>query len=434
MNPDPTPPGAMQADTSDAESPGAAGRGSGRKERLPRNVWIVTLTSFLTDISSEMLLNLLPVFLFSVLGVRTAAIGVIEGAAESSASILKMFSGWFSDRIGARKWLAVLGYGLSTLAKPFLYVATTWGGVLAVRLGDRVGKGVRTAPRDALIADSVDARQCGLAFGLHRAGDTAGAVIGIGIALLVVLAGGRGGVELDRSTFQTIVLLSLIPAGLAVLVLALGARETPVRRDGAEPPRLTLAGLDRRFRYFLGVIALFTLGNSSDAFLILRARDAGLSVAGVLGMMLTFNLVYAAMSSPMGALSDRFGRRRFLVGGWLLYAAVYLGFSRASSGWQTWALMAIYGVYYGMTHGVAKAYVADLVPPERRGTAYGAYNAVVGVVAFPASLIAGLLWQGVGDWGGFGASAPFLFGAALALVAAALLATSGQRRTKPISA
>jgi MFS family permease len=259
-------------------------------------------------------------------------------------------------------------------------------------------------------------------------------VIGIGIALLVVLAGRRGGVDLDRATFQTIVLLSLIPAGLAVLVLALGARETPARREGAEPPRLTLGGLDPRFRVFLAVIALFTLGNSSDAFLILRARDAGLSVAGVLGMMLTLNLVYAALSSPMGALSDRFGRRRFLIGGWILYAVVYLGFARASSGWQTWTLMGVYGVYYGMTHGVAKAYVADLVPPERRGTAYGAFNAVVGVVAFPASLIAGLLWQGVGEWGGFGASAPFLFGAVLALTAAALLAASGLRKDVPASA
>jgi MFS family permease len=317
-----------------------------------------------------------------------------------------------------------VGYGLSTLVKPFLYVATTWTGVLAVRLGDRLGKGIRTAPRDALIADSVGEKQRGLAFGLHRAGDTAGAVVGIGIALLVVLAGRRGGLDFDRSTFQTVVLFSMVPAALAVLVLALGARETPVGSGRSSPPRLSLSGLDRRFKVFLAVIALFTLGNSSDAFLILRARHAGLSVAGVLGMMLTFNLVYAVLSSPMGALSDRFGRRRFLVGGWILYAAVYFGFARASSGWQTWALMAVYGVYYGMTHGVAKAYVADLVPPERRGTAYGAYNAVVGVVAFPASLLAGMLWQGVGSWTGFGPAGPFLFGAGLALVAALWLALS----------
>ncbi|MBN2565048.1 MAG: MFS transporter [Candidatus Eisenbacteria bacterium] len=390
--------------------------------RLPRNVWVVTLTSFLTDISTEMLINLLPLFLAGVLGVRTAAIGLIEGVAESSASLLKMLSGWLSDRLGTRKRLAVLGYGLSTVVKPFLYIATTWTAVLAVRFGDRVGKGIRTAPRDALIADSVDHRQRGLAFGLHRAGDTAGAMIGIGIALLVVLAGRRTGVDLDRSTFQTVVLLSMLPAVLAVLVLAVGARDTCPCKGSAAPPRLTLAGLDRRFRLFLAIVALFTLGNSSDAFLILRARNAGLSVAGVLGMMMTFNLVYAIVSSPMGALSDRFGRRRFLVVGWVLYAVVYLGFARATAGWQTWGLMGAYGVYYGMTYGVAKAYVADLVPAEKRGTAYGVYNAVVGVVAFPASLIAGLLWQGFGKWSGFGPSAPFLFGAVLALVAAVLLA------------
>ncbi|MFH1866111.1 MAG: MFS transporter [Candidatus Eisenbacteria bacterium] len=395
---------------------------SRERRRLPRNVWVVTATSFLMDISSEMLLNLLPLFLFNVLGVRTAAIGAIEGVAESTASLLKMFSGWLSDRLGTRKRLAVLGYAVSTVVKPFLYLATTWGAVLAVRFGDRVGKGIRTAPRDALVADSVDECQRGIAFGLHRAGDTAGAVVGIGIALLILLATQRGAVELSRSSFQLIVLASMVPAALAVLVLALGARETKVEGPRTRPPKLTLAGFDRRFRFFLVVIVLFTLGNSSDAFLILRAQHAGLTVPGVLGMMLTFNLVYAVVSSPAGALSDRFGRRRFLVGGWLLYAVVYLGFARASAGWHTWALMAVYGVYYGMTHGVAKAYVADLVPAERRGTAYGVYSAAVGVTALPASVIAGVLWQGVGGWRGVGPGAPFVFGAVLALAAALMLA------------
>ena len=393
------------------------------RRRLPRNVWVVTATSFLMDISSEMIMNLLPLFLFNVLGVRTAAIGAIEGVAESTASLLKMFSGWLSDKLGERKRLAVIGYAVSTVVKPFLYLATTWGGVLAVRFGDRVGKGIRTAPRDALVADSVDESQRGIAFGLHRAGDTAGAVVGIGIALLILLATQRGSMELSRPSFQLVVLASMVPAILAVLVLALGARETKIEGARARPPKLSLAGFDRRFRYFLLVIVVFTLGNSSDAFLILRAQNAGLTVPGVLGMMLTFNLVYAVVSSPAGALSDRFGRRRFLVVGWLLYAVVYLGFARATAGWHTWALMGVYGVYYGMTHGVAKAFVADLVPPERRGTAYGIYSAAVGVMALPASLIAGVLWQGVGGWGGFGPSAPFLAGSALALVATIMLAS-----------
>jgi len=389
--------------------------------RLPRNVWIVTATSFLMDISSEMIMNLLPLFLFNVLGVRTAAIGAIEGVAESTASLLKMFSGWLSDKLGKRKRLAVIGYSVSTVVKPFLYLASTWGGVLAVRFGDRVGKGIRTAPRDALVADSVDERQRGIAFGLHRAGDTAGAVVGIGIALLILLATQRGDVDLSRGSFQVIVLASMVPAVLAVLVLALGARETKSEGSGARPPKLSLAGFDRRFRYFLLVIVVFTLGNSSDAFLILRAQKAGLTVPGVLGMMLTFNLVYAVVSSPSGAMSDRFGRRRFLVIGWLLYAVVYLGFAKATAGWHTWALMGVYGVYYGMTHGVAKAFVADLVPKERRGTAYGVYSAAVGVTALPASLIAGVLWQGVGGWPGLGPGAPFLAGSVLALVATIML-------------
>jgi MFS family permease len=391
-----------------------------RSNRLPRNVWIVTVTSFLTDVSSEMLLSLLPLFLFNVLGVTTSLIGLIEGVAETTASLLKVFSGWISDRLGRRKALAVMGYALSSLAKPFLYVTTTWFGIMAVRFADRVGKGLRTAPRDALVADSVDERQRGFAFGLHRAGDTAGAVIGIGLALVLILIAG-GAERLTRASFQWVVLLSVIPAVTAVLVLALGARETAVPPGEAKAPRLTLAGFDRRFRWFLLILVFFTLGNSSDAFLIIRAQTTGLNVGGVLGMMITFNLAYAIVSIPAGVLSDKVGRKRVLIGGWLLYALVYLGFAGAGSGWQAWALMAVYGVYYGLTEGVAKAFVADLVPAERRGTAFGLFNAAVGVMVFPASLIAGLLWQGVGDWSGFGQSAPFLFGAALSLLATLML-------------
>jgi len=396
--------------------------------RIPRNVWVVTLTSFLTDVSSEMISNLLPLFLFTVLGVRTSMIGLIEGVAETTASLLKVFSGWFSDRLGRRKVLAVLGYGLSTVAKPFLYFATTWGWVLGVRFADRAGKGLRTAPRDALVADSVDERQRGLAFGLHRAGDTAGAFVGLLVALTVLLTA-QHTAALERRTFQIVVLLSLIPAVLAVVVLALGAREVKVSGAGAERPRLSLAGFDRRFRLFLGIVVLFTLGNSSDAFLILRAQNAGLSVAGVLGMMITFNLVYSLVSSPAGALSDRIGRRRLLVAGWLLYAVVYLGFSRATAGWHAWALMGVYGIYYGLSEGAAKAFVADLVPSERRGTAYGVYNAAIGLMALPASLVAGILWQGAGGWEGLGPGAPFLFGAVVALLAAVLLALLPERQT-----
>jgi MFS family permease len=208
--------------------------------------------------------------------------------------------------------------------------------------------------------------------------------------------------------------------------LELGAQEVKRPGKAAERPRLSLAGFDRRFRLFLVLVVLFTLGNSSDAFLILRAQNVGLSVIGVLGMMLTFNLVYTLVSGPAGALSDRIGRRKLLVTGWLLYAIVYLGFSQVAAGWQAWGLMAVYGVYYGLSEGVAKAFVADLVPPERRGTAYGVYNAAVGLMALPASLIAGILWQGALGWAGFGPAAPFLFGACLALAAAVMLGFLGE--------
>lgn len=392
------------------------------RQAIPRNVWVATVTSFLTDASSEMLHNSIPLFLFNVLGASTALIGVVEGVAETTASLLKVFSGYVSDRMRNRKWLAVLGYGLSAVVKPFLYFASTWTAVLALRFGERFGKGVRTAPRDALIADCVDERCRGIAFGLHRAGDTAGALVGLVIALLILLATQRGAALLTRHTFQLLVIASSIPAILAVLVLAIGAREAAAPPRPGAPLRLSLAGFDRRFRFFLVIVVIFTLGNSSDAFLILRAQNAGLSLAGIFGMMITMNLVYAAVASPAGAMSDRFGRRRFLLTGWLIYAAVYLGFAAARAGWQTWALMGVYGLYYGLTEGVAKAFVADLVPPERRGTAYGVYHAAVGITALPASLIAGLLWQGAGGWKGFGPGAPFIFGGALALAAAVLLA------------
>lgn len=381
---------------------------------LPRNVWATTATSFLMDVSSEMILTLLPLFLANVLGTPTALIGLIEGVAETTSSLLKIVSGWLSDRLGTRKWLAVSGYTTSAIAKPFLYIVTGWGGVLAVRFSDRVGKGIRTAPRDALIADSIDSKHRGLAFGLHRAGDTAGAVLGLIIALLVVLATQAEALDLTQTTFQTLVIFSAIPGFLAVIVLAVGSRDVTIKKK-AESVRLTFGALNANFKYFLLVIAVFTLGNSSDAFLVLRAQDRGLNVAEVLGMLITFNLIYALLSSPLGAWSDRVGRRRLIVGGWLIYGLIYLGFASVQTGWQIWVVYALYGLYYAAVEGTAKAFVADLIPSEQRGTAYGVYNAVVGLMAFPASLLAGILWQGIGP------GAPFVAGAVLALIAVGLL-------------
>ncbi|HTP03103.1 MAG TPA: MFS transporter [Anaerolineales bacterium] len=387
---------------------------------LPRNVWVVTVTSFLTDISSEMIFNLIPLFLANVLGVGTAIIGLIDGIAETTASLTKIYAGALSDQLGRRKLLAVIGYGLSAFSKPFLYFAETWGWVLGVRFSDRVGKGIRTAPRDALVADSIDEKQRGLAFGIHRAGDTAGAFVGLGLAALIVWLTQGGAVELTRHTFQVTVLVSIVPAILAVVVLAYGAHDIPGTRKSTGRLQLTLEGLDTRFKLFLLVVILFTLGNSSDSFIVLLGQNRGLDVLQVMLMVMTFNLVYASLSGPFGSLSDRLGRRTLIIAGWIVYGLIYLGLALSHTGLQVWVLFALYGIYYAATDGVARALVADYVPQERRGGAYGLYNGAVGITALPASVIAGLLWQGVGSWPGLGPSAPFIFGAVMALLAGIL--------------
>jgi MFS family permease len=386
---------------------------------LPRNVWVVTATSFLTDISSEMIVYLIPLFLANVLGTGKAIIGVIEGLAETTASLMKIYSGALSDRLGKRKWLTVIGYGLSTIAKPFMYFANTWGWVLGVRVTDRLGKGIRTAPRDALVAGSIDEKQRGMAFGVHRAGDTAGAFIGLLIAAIIVSLTQAGAAELSRRTFQIAVLISIIPAVLAVIVLAIWAKDVAADKK-SQAPVLSLRGMDRRFKIFLMVLVLFTLGNSSDAFIILRAQERGLDILEIMLMLMTFNLIYSVLAGPLGALSDRIGRRKLIIGGWIAYGLVYLGFALSRAGWQIWALFGLYGIYYAATEGSAKALIADLVPAERRGTAYGLYNAAIGLTAFPASALAGLLWQGAFGWNGFGPAAPFFFGAGMALLAGLL--------------
>lgn len=396
------------------------------RHRLHPNVWALTIVSFLTDVSTEMLVNLLPLFLLNVLGVGTALIGLIEGVAEATASLVKLFSGMLSDRLGRRKPLAVLGYGLSTIAKPFLYFATTWLGVLAVRFIDRLGKGIRTAPRDALLAGSVEQKQRGFAFGLHRAGDTAGAFVGLAIAALIIYSNQFGQVTLDQATFQKIVLASIIPAVLAVLVLVVGVREVkaPGPAAGRSPSiKVGWSNLGFRFKAFLVVIILFTLGNSSDAFLILRGQERGLDLLQVMAMLLSFTAAYTIISGPAGLLSDKVGRRRVILAGWSVYALIYLALAFARDGYQVWLLFTLYGIYYALTEGVARAYVADLVPQALRGTAYGLFYAAVGLTALPASLIAGLLWGGIGPWSGFGPGAPFFFGALLAALAGFLLWT-----------
>jgi len=388
-------------------------------KKLPKNVWAVSLTSFLMDISSEMVINVLPLFLSNVLGIKTNIIGLIEGIAEATSSILKVFSGWLSDKIGSRKWLAVLGYGLSAISKPFFYFANSWRFVAGIRWTDRVGKGIRTAPRDALVADTVEPNQRGLAFGLHRAADTAGAMLGLLISALLVWRLQASDATFQQKTFQTIVLVSILPAILAVIALAVGTKEVKTRQAGS-PPKITFKGLGKNFLAFMLIVGIFDLGNSSDAFLVLRAQERGMSVLHILLMLAVFNLIYALISTPAGILSDKIGRKKLIIAGWLVYALIYLGFALAGTAVHIALLYVAYGFYYGMTYGTAKAMVGDLVPVELRGTAYGSYNAVLGILDFPASLIAGVLWSGVGSWAGFGPSAPFYFGAGMALIAVVL--------------
>lgn len=380
---------------------------------IKRNVFILGITSFLTDLSSEIVYPLVPLFLTSVLGAPFSVVGLIEGVAESTASILKVFSGWLSDRWRRRRGLAILGYGISAVAKPLMAAATAWPMVLLLRFGDRVGKGVRNAPRDALIADSTEPATRGRAFGFHRAADTAGAALGSLLALAALgLAGER---------YRTIFLISAIPAGLGVASLFL-VRERIRPHPHSEPPRLSLSQFDRRFKLFLAASAIFAVGNSSDAFLILRARDLGLSAFAAVFAYVVFNIVYGAFSMPAGSLSDRVGRRRVIAAGFVVFTLVYLGFAMASGPYAVWPLFAVYGLYMAMTEGVGKAFAADMAPRQAMGTALGTYHTITGMLTFFASLIAGLLWDAAGP------RAPFLFGAGSALVATAVLLAAIRER------
>ncbi len=373
---------------------------------LTGNVMTLGLVSMLTDMSSEMIYPLLPIFLTSVLGVGVAFLGVIEGVAESTASILKLFSGWFSDRLRRRKSLVLFGYGLSSLARPFLALVTAGWHVLLLRFLDRVGKGVRTSPRDALIADSVSAEVRGKAYGFHRSLDNLGAVIGPLLASLLL--------PLLGFNYRYLFLLATVPGILAVLVLRTWVREMAPAQTKARV-QISLRPLKRRFKLFLLVVILFTLGNSSDAFLLLRARDIGIRVELLPVLWIVLHLVKTVGGMAGGILSDRIGRQRVIVAGWMVYALIYVGFAYAHTPLHIWGLFALYGLYYALTEGAERALVADLVPGELRGTAFGAYNFAIGIGALPSSVIMGIIWQR------YGAAAAFSFGATLAILAAFLL-------------
>lgn len=380
---------------------------------VSRNVFFLGWVSFLTDVSSEMMFNMFPLFLMHVLKVGTPMIGLIEGLGEGSATILRLVSGWASDRLGRRKGLTTMGYILSTISKPFLLIASSGWAALAIRFFERSGKGIRTAPRDALVADSTTPETMGRSFGFHRALDTSGAIFGIAIAAVIIYFIQGWVPTLTLPSFRWLVIIGVIPAVLSVLVLIIFVREARAARPqrgeiGAAAPGM---GFDRRFKVFLAIMVLFTLGNSADVFLVLRASNIGLSPLHILLMLIPFNLVYASAAYPFGRLSDRVGRKRVIIAGWGIYALTYLGFALASPTWHVLyviLLFALYGVYYGMAEGVTRAFVADMVPKEKRGTAYGLYHGAIGVSLLLASVIAGILWEAIDP------SATFFFGAAMA--------------------
>lgn len=394
-------------------------------KNLPRNVWALSFVSLLNDTSSEIIYPLLPTFLALTLGASPFAIGAIEGVAESTASLLKLFSGYLSDRFNSRKLPVFIGYALASITRPFLAFVSTWQQVLFVRLTDRVGKGIRGAPRDALLAAEVPYEKRGLAFGFNRAADHLGAVFGPIVASVLLWFFAQNPNNPTVKEYQSVFLLASTPIVIGLFVIVFFVKEDGKSEiEEKAKIKLSLKEFDGNFKRFLVVIALFTLSNSTDAFLLLRAGDAGIAPPWlpILWMVLHFSKVVSSLIG--GSLSDKFGRKKLIFSGWILYALVYLGFAFVSEAWQAWALFLIYGVYFGLTEGAEKALVADLVPKEKRGTAFGLYNLAFGITVFPASLLLGGIWS----W--YGASYAFIFSAFLSILAAIFLLTIRMKNTE----
>ncbi len=377
--------------------------------RLPATVLVLGAVSFLTDLSSEMIYPLLPVFLAAVLAAGPVALGWIEGVAESTAALVKLAAGLRSDRVRRRKPLILGGYALAGLVRPLIGLATSWPVVLGLRFTDRIGKGLRTAPRDALIADVTAPEERGHAFGVQRALDHAGAVAGPLVAAALLTWAGLG--------LRTVFLLAAVPAVLAVVVIVLGVREAPA--PTSDRPALRLGGawsqLDGRFRLFLAAMLVFTLGNSTDAFILLRLQAAGVSAAGIAIVWAVFHLVKMVATYLGGRLSDRVGRKPMVLAGWAVYASAYLAFALVDTSRAVLVTFFCYGVYYGLTEPVERAWASELAPAGLRGTALGFYHGVVGLGALPASVLFGFVWQRLGS------AHAFALGALLAAVAAVLL-------------
>jgi len=386
-----------------------------------KNIFFTGLVSFFMDVSTEMIYPLVPLFLASVLGVNKSVIGLIEGIAESTASLLKVFSGWLSDKIGNRKKLMIVGYAISTLSRPITATAGGWPQMLVARFVDRFGKGVRTAPRDAIIAESCDTSRLARSFSFHRSMDTMGAVVGPAIAMFVLGA--------FSNNYTLVFWLSMVPAIIAVLLIVffITEKKKAAANTQAATPKLMLAALSWKAKFFICIAALFALGNSSDAFLILRAQQTGIATAVIPAVYLLFNLIYAGSAIPAGMIADRFGKKRLILLGLVLFAALYCGFAVASTPAAIWLLFGLYGVFMGLTEGIQKAYLATIIPPEIRATAFGLFATAVGLSALPASIIGGWLWDHVSP------AATFYYGAITAAVSAMLFSvfiiSSNRRRS-----
>jgi MFS family permease len=387
------------------------------------NIILLGLVSLFTDISTEMIYPILPLYLSMVMGAGPAIIGIIEGIAESLASIVKLFSGIIADKYGNKKRLAFAGYASSLLNKIIILFSATWVGVLLARVVDRFGKGIRTAPRDALIAESAQSGRLGKAYGLHKGLDLLGTAIGILLAWLIIsgkidflvmkLNNYLSGSELtsEISRYKSIFIFSMIPALIGLVILAF-VKDKKIEKAG-KVVSFNWKNLDIKLKLFLVFIFIFTLGNSSNAFIILRAVDAGFSPVNVVLLYFIYNMTGSLLSYPAGILSDKFGRKNILCIGYLLYGLVYLGIALVSNNVAFVALFIIYGFYTAMTAGVERALIVDIVPPENKAGALGLHAAIVGIGLLPASVIAGFLWT----W--FGPSAPFLFGGILAFITSA---------------
>jgi MFS family permease len=396
-----------------------------RYRGLPPNVLALSLVSLLNDTSSEIIYPLLPAFLALTLGASPFAIGLIEGFAESVASLLKLFSGYLSDKFGTRKLPVFMGYSLAAITRPLLAFVTSWPQVLFVRMSDRVGKGIRGAPRDALIAAGVPAEKRGLAFGFNRAADHLGAVLGPVAAFILLSYLAANPSNPAAYEYQQVFLYASIPVVLGIFVIVFFVKEDTHPVQGVNDRiRFSLREFDGNFKRFLIVIAVFTLSNSTDAFLLLRAAESGISAAVLPLLWMALHLSKVVSSLIGGDLSDRVGRRTMIFAGWIVYALVYMGFAFVGAAWQVWVLFIVYGVYFGLTEGVEKALVADMVPEDKRGTAYGFYNLAFGITVFPASLLFGLMWNGLGP------SAAFLISACVSLLAALLLMLTVKSRAE----